>query len=148
VLSIVRLPSGVEVDVDRPDFSLCVTAEDFVDFKYALQEKIIDIELQIDLHKVGKLTCADGTLRNDPAWLPRANAALKWAKLHRDECQTLQGRVTAARKKQDHDDLERGIIDVIKAVATPQEFQTLLRIASAISRVDLRLHRLDDAVIE
>jgi len=126
------LPSGTTVSIDRPDFSLCKTHEDFLELKYALSEKIIDIELQIDLFLSGVGVQQGRCYEAD--WQPRAAAALKWAKLYRDECQNRQGLLSSIEKQRSHAAWERNLIEVIKAVISPEQFQTLMVIADAVAR--------------
>lgn len=85
--AVFTLPSGAVVDLDRPDFLLLKTSEDFIELRCALMEKIIDIELQIDLWECAATKIGE----NDRTWLARAKAALKWGKLYRDECQSRAG---------------------------------------------------------
>lgn len=93
------LSSGKDIRLDRPDFSIIKTEDDFVEVTFALQERIIEIELNIELEKERRANLADqGTL--DRTWRPRAEAALKWAKLYRAECQQRQGLLAKREKAQ------------------------------------------------
>lgn len=137
-MSTFELPSGGTIDVNRPDFSKCKSVEDFLELRYALSEKIIDIELQIDMFESGAGVQHGRAYEFD--WLPRAKAALKWAKLYRDECQNRHGRASSIEKARAHASNERGITEVIKAVLTPEQFATLLSIADAVSRAGVQVH--------
>ena len=133
--TVFTLPSGGVVDIDRPDFSICKDADDLMELKYALSEKIIDIELQIDLHEAafstGKPNGPNGTTPWD--WLPRAKAALKWAKLYRDEAQNRQGRMASLFKARRHADMERAVVEIIKELLPPDKFGAIMDAAEALA---------------
>lgn len=95
------LPSGVQVDVNRPNFSTLKTVEDFLELKCALMEKIIDIELQIDMFKAG---ASEPGRKFELSWLPRATAAVKWGKLYRDECQNRMGMLSSKIADRKHEE--------------------------------------------
>jgi len=137
-MAAIRLPSGEFVDIDRPDFSLCKSANDFLEVKYALSEEIIDIELQIDMFESGAGIAQGRSYEVD--WLPRARASLKWAKLYRDEAQNRQGRLAQIEKQVAHASTEQAVIRVIKATLTPDQFTTLLAIAEAVARAGISVH--------
>lgn len=122
-----KLPSGAVVDIDRPDFSLCKDADDFMELKYALSEKIIDIELQIDLFTA----TPDEDATAD--WLPRAKAALKWTKLYRDEAQNRQGRATNIEKARRHNEAEQCVVDVLRKLLPEDKFLALMEAGRALA---------------
>ena len=133
--TVFTLPSGGVVDIDRPDFAVCKNADDLMELKYALSEKIIDIELQIDLHEAafstGRPNGPNGTTPWD--WLPRAKAALKWAKLYRDEAQNRQGRVASLEKQRRQADTERTALNIVKDLLPPDKFHALMDAAEALA---------------
>jgi len=122
------LPSGAEISVDRPDFDACNTVDDFLEIKYALNEKIIDIEYQIDLYEAG---CVQ---RTDPSWLPRAKASLKWAKLYRDEAQNRQGRRSQLEKQRLHAARDRSVVQVLKELLSQEDFDALIAATEALQK--------------
>ena len=127
------LPSGARVDVDRPDFAICRDADDLMELKYALSEKIIEIELQIDLHESALCNSQPVGLEKAWDWLPRAKAALKWAKLYRDEAQNRQGRMVNVERQRRHMETERAALDVLKEALPQHHFLALMQAAEALS---------------
>jgi hypothetical protein len=125
------LPSGTTIDIDRPDFALCKGVDDLMELKYALSEKIIDIELQIDLHEAVAYPTENAAKPLD--WLPRAKAALKWSKLYRDECQNRQGRLAGIEKQRAHATKDRAVIDMIRAALPSDKFHALLEAAEILT---------------
>ena len=121
------------MDLDRPDFSLCKTPEDFIEIKCALMEKIIDIELQIDLFKAG----LNGN--EDASWLPRATAAVKWAKLYRDECQSRAGRLNDKLRGADRARKEARFVDAARDLLTPKMFYKVAETAGLYEDPDFRV---------
>lgn len=131
---IIRLPSGAIVDIDRPNLQACKTSDDFMELKFKLTEKIIEIELQIDMFESGAGVAQGRAYERE--WLPKAKAALKWAKLYRDQCQARQGQLSAMEKQAAHATRERLTIDAIRAVLTHDQFHALLEIADALAQDD------------
>lgn len=131
----VHLPSGAVVSIDRPDFKLCKDAGDMIELKYALSEKIIDIELQIDLHEQAFMAGnPNGPNGNTPwDWLPRAKAALKWTKLYRDEAQNRQGRMVSLARQRLHQTNERAVVDIVKGLLPDEKFRALLDAAETLA---------------
>jgi hypothetical protein len=129
--NVVRIGSGGSIDVDYPDFSACKSIDDFIDVKCLLMEKIIDIELQIDLHQIESRT-------DDRTWLPRANAALKYAKMYRDECQNRQGAFSEKIRQDRQARIDRQIIDCTKCMLPKEAFDKIVEVAvlKASSTVD------------
>jgi hypothetical protein len=129
------LPSGATVNVDRPDFSACVDAEDLMELKYALSEKIIEIELQIDLHEAAFTAGHPNGVNGDKPWdwLPRAKAALKWTKLYRDEAQNRQGRIAAIDKARRQAATTQCVIDVLRELLPAAKFEALIEAANTLS---------------
>lgn len=125
------LPSGATISVDRPDFSVCKDAEDLMELKYALSEKIIEIELQIDLYEAVAHPQENAAKPLD--WLPRAKAALKWAKLYRDEAQNRQGRAAGIDKQKQHLRTERCVVDMLKELLPADKFQQLIEAAETLA---------------
>lgn len=123
-----ELPSGVIVDINRPDFSKCKDADDFMELKYALSEKVIDIELQIDLYAAN-----EGGEDRAVDWLPRAKAALKWAKLYRDECQNRQGRSASIEKARRHNDAEQCVVEILRKMLPADKFAVLIEAGKALA---------------
>lgn len=124
------LPSGATIDVDRPDFNVCRTVEDYHEIKYALSEKIIDIELQIDMFETGAGVANGRAYAAD--WLPRTRAALKWAKLYRDEAQNRQGRLASIEKARVHHSLQQNVIEILHALLSKEQFTALIEAAEAL----------------
>jgi hypothetical protein len=120
----ITLPSGVRVNLDTPDFLALKTPDDFLELQCALQEKIIDIELQIDLFKVGHFM---SDKMQDVTWLPRANAALKWAKLYRDECAKRGGRFNDRIKEARQREREGRFVAEAKKTLTEDQFRAIAR---------------------
>ena len=126
--NVIELASGNSIDVDRPDFSKIKTVEDFLDLRYALQEKIIDIELQIDLFTSGAGVLMGRSYR--VGWLPLAQAALKWAKLYRDECQNRQSLLTKAERVSAQAELGQQFIACARAILDQETFAEILAAAN------------------
>lgn len=125
------LPSGARIDLDRPDFAMCRDAGDLMELKYALSEKIIDIELQIDLLAAGAFAAnGDGKAID---WLPRAKAAARWAKLYRDEAQNRQGRIAGIERQQRHAAADRAVLDIVKALLPAAKFRALMEAGEALA---------------
>lgn len=128
----IERPDGRVLRVDRPDFSQCTSVDDFLALRSAMGERIIDIELQIDLYEAG---CLD---RSDPSWLPRARAALKWAKLYRDEVQNLQGRWVerdkAAKQQAFKQDEREALVQILKALLPRNDYIALMRAAEKLAK--------------
>lgn len=122
----ITLPSGVKVDVNQPDFSAVKTAEDFLELRCAIQEKIIDIELQIDMFKVGALEPGRPV---ELSWLPRATAAAKWAKLYRDECQTRAGQLNNREAEERRRKVETRFVEAARDLLSAKKFKELATIA-------------------
>ena len=120
----ITLPSGVTVNLDQPDFFALKTQDDFLELQCALQEKIIDIELQIDLFKVGHFM---SDKQHDVTWLPRANAALKWAKLYRDECAKRGGRLNDRIKEARQREREGRFVAEAKKQLSDEVFRSVAR---------------------
>jgi hypothetical protein len=129
--NMLTLPSGRTISIDSPDFAICRDADDLLELKYALSEKIIDIELQLDLHQA----VADPIRNADrpPDWLPRARAALKWAKLYRDEAQTRQGRFASIQKRRRHSDTECAVVEILKELLPADKFRALVEAGAALA---------------
>lgn len=123
----VRVPSGAEISLRRPDFLLCKSREDFLELRCALMEKIIDIELQIDLFNSGAGVEQGKAYERD--WFPRANAALKWAKLYRDECQQRQGIFTDKEKAFRNSSADRAFIAAAKDYLDENDFKAICDLA-------------------
>lgn len=127
------LPSGREISTDRPVFSVCRDADDFMELKYALSERIIEIELQIDLYESAPPDAPD-SYRKDKAWdwLPRAKAALKWKKLYRDEAQNRQGRAASIEKQRRMMTADRAALDLVRELMPRTKFDALMDAAEAL----------------
>lgn len=119
----VQVPSGVKISLRRPDFSLCTSREDFLELRCALMEKIIDIELQIDLFHSGAGVSQGRSY--EPDWLPRANAALKWSKLYRDECQQRQSIWNDRQRAERQEPLTQRFVSEAKEYLSPSDFREL-----------------------
>lgn len=125
----VVVPSGAEISLRRPDFSQCQTTADFLEVKCALMEKIIDIELQIDLFHSGVGVEQGKSYERD--WLPRANAALKWAKLYRDECGQRQGLLNERVKMNRQGEICQVFVNIAKLRLSKEDFTAILDAAVA-----------------
>lgn len=123
---LVTLPSGTIVDLVRPNIPSLKTVDDVTELKYMLSEKIIDIELQLDLHESGLKPEAP------PDWAPRARASLKWTKLYRDECQTRQGRLNDRQRQERHAALDRCAVEIVKALISQDHFDAIVSAAKAL----------------
>lgn len=90
----VLLPSGAVVDLFDFDLSVCRTAEDLHEVMLVCEEKIIEIEYQIDLFKVGYHAPNFPVNKDthDPTWRARANKALAYAKMQKSEVQLILSR--------------------------------------------------------
>lgn len=121
--NVTTVSSGGEIDIDRPDFAACKTVEDFIEVKCLLMEKIIDIELQVDIYHID-------TSKRSSDWLARAKAALKWAKMYRNECQERQGILSAKIKAAQQAKIDRQVIDTAKAMLPQETFYQIIETAT------------------
>lgn len=134
-----ELPSGAIIDVDRPDFSKCQSEDDFLEIKYALSEKIIGIELQLDMFENGAGVLAGRTYSID--WKARTSAALKWAKLYRDEVQNRQGSFSRKQKAIAAANSDTAIVNVIRSVLSKDEFMVLVDLSKRAATAALERGR-------
>lgn len=117
--NIATMPSGGDIDINRQNFDACKTIEDFIEVKCLLMEKIISIEMQIDVHDLDRS-------KKPPDWLPRAIAALKWAKMYRNECQERQGLLSAKIKAAQQRVIDRQVIDTAKEMLPNETFYQII----------------------
>lgn len=121
------LPSGQAFNIDRPDFTLLATPEEFTAIRAKLTEKIISIEFQIDMFEAGAYAAEDRQLPRD--WLPRANKALKYAKLWRDQCQSHQGAALERHRQAIQQRIERKFVDVARVELPKADFDRIMHLA-------------------
>lgn len=96
-----------------------------------LTEKIISIEFQIDMFEAGAYAAEDRQLTRD--WLPRANKALKYAKLWRDQCQSHQGAALERHRQAIHQRIERKFVDVARVELPKADFDRIMHLAREVA---------------
>ena len=123
------LPSGLAIDIDRPDLSAIRDENDFTEVIYLLQEKIIDIELQIDMAECG--TPLQIGKPYDPTSMPRTKAALRWAKLHREEAARRSGIVAREIRRKREITSERRFITTARAMLAADTYASIWAVVNA-----------------
>jgi hypothetical protein len=83
-----ELPSGLLVDLNKPEWEKITQRADCVTLLELLEAKITSIEVQL---------LSD---RDDPQWVSKAKSALKWTKLSRQRAQDHLGRLSRKEKKE------------------------------------------------
>lgn len=131
---LIVLPSGEEFNIDRPNFMQLRSEEDFLEVQCALQEKIIDIELQIEIACIGQHPPVGKA--DDLSWLPRANAALKWAKLYRAECQERRGMVAKKEKAARQLTHDSSFVGAARAMLDHETFMKISAVATTMTKTE------------
>ncbi|MEM8972257.1 MAG: hypothetical protein AAGD43_09380 [Pseudomonadota bacterium] len=134
---VVDLPSGRRVDLnDRFDVSACETEDDAWYLLQAIQEKILDIEFQVECFEEGYHPDGQRFSPNrppPPMWMPRAKKALGWSRLQKSDAQREFQKIAKAAKEHEKRSrdlrIERQFVDVAKQKLSEDLFEQILTAA-------------------
>lgn len=144
---IIRLPSGVTVDLFDLDPRVCRTADDAWELGQALQEKIIEIDFQIECYGLGYWNNKPISPENvaPPLWEARAKKALAWAKLNKSDAQNRFQKLAKAERGESErakrSELGDAFIDAARAMLTDDEFAGIMAAAIAIQNRNQKRER-------
>lgn len=134
---IVVLESGLELDLLNIDFSKCRTVDELNELDIILQEKVIEIDFQIECYNQGYHP--DGTAfspeRPPPIlWEPRAKKAMAWTKLQKQEINLLRQRLAKNKDKVDFRVVSEVFVDLCHLVMPKDQFDDIMGRAKQLGR--------------
>jgi hypothetical protein len=133
------LPSGGRVDLFNLNADAIRTQEDAHWLMQILQERILDIEYQLECYMLGcwpngrPITPID---KPDILWQVRAKKALGWAKLHKSTAQQRLQYIASSENKKEQQARqsrkERLFVDCAKGILDRETFERIMTLANSL----------------
>jgi hypothetical protein len=113
------MTTAIPVSGKIPDFNIeAIKSVDECDDAIGwLSEQITNMSGQIEFRVAKKIT--------DPVWLSRINMAMKKAKMLRQDCYVLRGRMRRAETLERQREIERAFMDAAASVLTPDQMRSV-----------------------